>query len=142
MRYVLDASSVLRYTDNEAGADRIEEILRQAARGQAEIMLTAVNWGEVANVLYRRLGPLSARPVLQNLKSLPIAIVPVDAAIAEAAGIFKADHKVPYADAYAGAVTLAYSSGPKKDHAVLVTADFDFKNVASGTIQIEFLPKK
>ncbi len=30
----------------------------------------------------------------------------------------------------------------KSDHATLVTADYDFKNIPKGTIKIEFLPVK
>jgi hypothetical protein len=58
----------------------------------------------------------------------------------KAAAIFKYDFKVPYADAFAGALTLAHSASPQR--ATLVTADFDFKSIPAGTIKIEFLPPK
>ena len=57
-----------------------------------------------------------------------------------ATAIFKCNFKVPYADAFAGALTLAHTSPPRR--ATLVTADYDFKAVPAGTIKIEFLPPK
>ncbi len=58
----------------------------------------------------------------------------------EAAAIFKCDFKVPYADAFAGPLTLAHSAPQRR--ATLVTADYDFKSIPAGTIRIEFLPPK
>ena len=135
---VLDASSILRYTDREPGYKRVRELFKQAARGEAELLLSAVNWGEIVGALYRRVGPARGRTIAGSLAALPMTIVPVSVEQAEAAAIFKYDFKVPYADAFAGALTLAHS----QQEATLVTADFDFKSVPSGTIKIEFLPSK
>ena len=140
MTCVLDASALLRYTDKEPGYKRVAELLKQAAKGEVEVLLSAVNWGEIVVALYRRLGMVRARTIAGHLAALPITIVPVDASHAEAAAIFKCDFKVPYADAFAGALTLAYSASPRR--AMLLTADFDFKSVPAGTIKIEFLPAK
>jgi predicted nucleic acid-binding protein len=79
MIYVLDASSVLRYTDNEPGADRVEELLRRAAKGDHEILISALNWGEIVGVLFRNHGLLHARKIAHNLLALPITVAPVDA---------------------------------------------------------------
>ena len=137
---VLDASAVLRYTDKEPGYKRVRDLFKQAAMGQAELLLSAVNWGEIVGALYKRVGMTRARTIAGSLAALPIAIVPVDAGQAEAAAIFKCDFKVPYADAFAAALTLARSSPQQR--ATLVTADFDFKAVPTGTMKIEFLPAK
>jgi len=137
---VLDASAVLRYTDKEPGYKRVRELFKQAARGEAELLLSAVNWGEIVGALYKRVGMIRARTIAGSLAALPIAIVPVDTGHAETAAIFKCDFKVPYADAFAAALTLARSAPQQR--ATLVTADFDFKAVPAGTIKIEFLPPK
>jgi hypothetical protein len=42
---------------------------------------------------------------------------------------------LPYADAFAGSLALRRA-------ATLVTADFDFKSLPSGTLKIDFLPRK
>ena len=138
--WVLDASAVLRYTDKEPGHKRVRELLKQAARGETELLLSAVNWGEIVGALYKRAGMMRARAIAGSLAVLPITVVPVDAPQAEAAAIFKCDFKVPYADAFAGALTLAHSAPLRR--ATLVTGDFDFKSIPAGTIKIEFLPPK
>lgn len=133
--YVLDASAILRYTDNEPGADRIEELLNRAAEGSLKLLLSAVNWGEIATVLCKRHGLAGAKTITGNLSPLPIIVVNADKEHAEDAGYFKWNFNIPYADAFAGSLAL-------REQATLVTADYDFKNVAENTIEIEFLPGK
>jgi PIN domain nuclease of toxin-antitoxin system len=132
--YVLDASALLRFLDREPGFDRIAALLKQAAKGGAALLVSAVNWGEVVSVLYRVHGLSAARATASKLHALPLTIVAVDADRAEEASIFKQDFKVPYADAFAGSLAL-------REKAVLVTADYDFKPAAR-TIKVEFLPDK
>ena len=135
MTFVLDASAVFRYSDNETGAARVEELLNLALLGKVHLLLSAVNWGEIAGILFKRHGRADARRIAGNLTALPIAIVPVDKADAEGAGIFKQEHGVPYADAHAGFLA-------QRESATLVTADFDFKKIPSGVISVEFLAGK
>jgi hypothetical protein len=85
---------------------------------------------------------MSARKILGNVSALPITIMPVDAKAAESAGLFKYRFNVPYADAFAGSLTLGLSVGQPQGQVTLITADFDFKEVPQGTIEIEFLPAK
>ena len=139
--YVLDASAVLRFTDKEAGFDRVRDLFVHAAQGKIALLLSAVNWGEIVGALYKRAGglPMSASTniggLVANLAALPLTIVAADKDLADAAAIFKHNFKLPFVDAFAG--SLAFHQ-----NATLVTADYDFKNVPSGTIQIEFLPTK
>ena len=135
--YVLDASAILRFSDKEAGFDRVRDLLIQAAQGKVELLLSAVNWGEIVGALYKRAGGLSAptNSLAANLAALPLTIVAADKELAEGAAIFKYDFKIPFVDAFAGSLAL-------HENATLVTADYDFKSVPSGTIKIEFLPAK
>jgi predicted nucleic acid-binding protein len=137
MIYVLDASAILRFTDKERGFERVRDLLYEAAKGEVQLLLSAVNWGEIVAVLYRKAGG-AAETVLANLAALPMTVVPVDATAAAEAGKFKWSFNVPCADAFAGALALRH----KSEHATLVTGDYDFKNVPRGTIKIEFLPIK
>jgi PIN domain nuclease of toxin-antitoxin system len=135
--YVLDASAILRFSDKEAGFDRVRDLFIEATQGKAELLLSAVNWGEIVGALYKRAGGLSAltNNLAANLAALPITVVPADKDLAASAAIFKYDFKVPFVDAFAGSLAL-------HENATLVTADYDFKSVPSGTIKIEFLPAK
>ena len=135
--YVLDASAILRFSDKEAGFDRVRDLFIEATQGKAELLLSAVNWGEIVGALYKRAGGLSAltNNLAANLAALPLTVVPADKDLAASAAIFKYDFKVPFVDAFAGSLAL-------HENATLVTADYDFKSVPSGTIKIEFLPAK
>ncbi len=157
MTYVLDASAILRFTDQEAGFERVRDLFFEAAKGATRLLLSAVNWGEIVTVLYGKNGA-SGEAILGNLAALPMTIIPVDAIAAADAGRFKWKFKVPYADAFAGALALSCTEAPptgvglgragvaranhKAEQVTLVTADYDFKDVPKGTIRIEFLPAK
>jgi PIN domain nuclease of toxin-antitoxin system len=145
--YVLDASALLRFTDKEAGYERVRALLKQAAKGEVELLISAVNWSEIVGALYKRSGVRQSAmarvsALAANLAALPISIVPVDKGMAEGAAMFKCDFKIPLADAFAGVLTLTRSTGTRKPQATLLTADYDFKSVPAGTIPIEFLPTK
>jgi predicted nucleic acid-binding protein len=142
MIYVLDASALLRFTDKEPGFRRVRDLFYQAAKGDIQLLLSAVNWGEIVAVICKRHDPTGARDILGNLSSLPMTIMPVDAKAAESAGLFKHRFKIPYADAFAGSLTLGLSVGSPQNQTTLITADFDFKGVSEDTIKIEFLSTK
>ena len=142
--YVLDASAVLRFTDKEPGFNRVRDLLKLAAKSDAELLVSAVNWAEIVIALHKRGGGVSqiAVNLAANLAALPITIIPVDQVQAEVAASFKCNYKIPLADAFAATLSLLRSSGPPKQQATLVTADFDFKSIPAGTMKIEFLPTK
>ena len=48
--YVLDASAVLRYLDDEAGSGRVAEIIESHLAGTCSAILSAAHWGEIAGV--------------------------------------------------------------------------------------------
>ncbi|AXE38363.1 type II toxin-antitoxin system VapC family toxin [Acidipropionibacterium virtanenii] len=75
---VLDASAVLAFLQGEAGADRVEEALEDAAIG-------AANWSEVAQKVRQRGAdwPLAAK----LLSSYGLAVEPVTAEDAERAAL-------------------------------------------------------
>jgi predicted nucleic acid-binding protein len=133
--FVLDSSALLRYNDNEAGADRVEDIFTACAAGRARTWISAVQWGEVAGNLRKRFGQDTQNQTLEGLKHLGVGIVPVTAERAVRAAEFREDRKIAYADAFA--LELAMDS-PNR---ILVTADYDFKAV-DDLAQIEFLPVK
>lgn len=133
--YVLDSSAVIRYIDDEAGADRVEIILGLCAALKAAVCISAVQWGEVAGNLRKRLGPVEEKRILSSLLPSEAEIVPASGEQAVRAAALRVDHGISYADAFA--IELALNS-PKH---ILVTADYGFKAVAD-LIQIEFLPAK
>lgn len=135
MTIVLDASALLRFLDDEAGAERVERLLNQTASGETLLLMAAVNWGEVVYALAHRQGPGEATELLKKISSLRITIVSCGGEEATQAALFKVRHKIPYADAFAACLAIDNSAS-------LVTADYDFKALPPGTLKIEFLPVK
>lgn len=133
--YILDSSAVIRYIDSEAGADRVNAILKACVAGQAEVCISAVQWGEVAGNLRKRLGASQETSILSSLLPSESEIVPASAERAVRAAELRVDRKISYADAFA--LNLATDS---PDH-VLVTADYGFQAV-DDLARIEFLPGK
>lgn len=133
--YVLDASAILRMLDREAGWERVAALLEASWEGSAEILLSAVQWGEIAGKLRKRLGPDRQNQALADLSEFHLHIVEVTPERAVRAAELKVDHGIGYADAFALEVAL------EKPGSVLVTADYGFKAVEA-VAAIEFLPGK
>lgn len=133
--YVLDSSAVIRYIDGEIGADRVNAILKACVAGQAEVCISAMQWGEVGGNLRKRLGAAHEARIMGGILPKESEVVPVSGERAVRAADIKVDRKISYADAFA--LELAMDS---LDH-VLVTADYGFKAV-DDLAHIEFLPAK
>ena len=133
--YVLDSSAVLRFFDKEPGADRVREILRNSVTGQSEVCISAIQWGEIAGKLRKRLGAGNENHALASILPEEAMVIPATAERAVRAASLKVDRNLAYADGFA--VDLAMES---PDH-VLLTADYGFKSV-DDVARIEFLPAK
>jgi len=129
--HVLDAYALTAYFEKESGYTKVQELLTEAAAGGRSLLLSAVNWGEVFYVTYREHGKASADQIARLMDEFPIEVVPVDVPIAHQAAIYKATHKMSYADCLAAALA-------KLRKAVLVTGDRDFKQV-EGEIKVVWL---
>ena len=53
---VLDASALLALFFDEPGAEKIEELLHQAAEADKPLLISAVSWAEVLYRMQRRRG--------------------------------------------------------------------------------------
>jgi predicted nucleic acid-binding protein len=133
--FILDSSAVLRYIDDEAGAERMSAIFKACVQRQSEMRISALQWGEIAGRLRKRLGTSVAIRILESLLPLELGIVPATGENAIRAAAMRLDRKIPYADGFA--LDLAMESA---EH-ILVTADYEFKAVAD-LARIEFLPAK
>jgi predicted nucleic acid-binding protein len=133
--YVLDSSAILRYLDDEAGAERVSEIIKSHLAGRCEAIISAMHWGEVAGITHKVHGRRGMDLALSRLSAFGFQIISADEDRAIRASLIKLRRGIPYVDALG--VELAADS----EDCVLVTADFDFKP-ASRDVAIEFLPAK
>src|SRR5208282_3151856 len=80
--YVLDASALMTFFEDRAGADKVEELLAKAAEAKQPLAMSVVNWGEVYYSVWRVHGEKAAAAKLQEIAQLPIEIVGVDTELA------------------------------------------------------------
>ncbi len=122
-RYVLDANAIIALLeDREGAASRVRQLLLEAHRQQLPLYLSAVNWGEVFYVTWRRHGESKAREAENSLRRLPVAVIAADFDRATRAAAIKQKHNLGYADAFAAELAIERS-------AWLVTADPEFSKL-------------
>ncbi len=123
-RIVLDASAVMTFFEDRPGAAKVEEIIARAAEGKVELLMSVVNWGEVYYSVWRAKGPGIARKIVAEIAQLPIELVSAGYELTKLAAELHAQHKLPYADCFAAALTADRKAS-------LVTSDRDFARVQS-----------
>lgn len=130
--YLLDSWAILALLyEEEPAAGRVEELLQQAADGQATLFLSVINLGEVFYIFGRRRGVDPAENVVARIKQLPIRILHVDEERVLAAAGYKIKYAISYADAFAAAAAAELE-------ATLVTGDPELLALA-GRVQLESL---
>lgn len=128
--YLLDTSAVLTLIEDEAGAERVEALLRTTP-----VLLTWLTLLEVYYITYQERGPTEAERRYALLKVLPVTHLEiVNEPILLTAGRFKAERRLSLADALIAAYAAQYQ-------AVLVHKDPEFVALA-GEITLEALPYK
>jgi len=120
--FVLDSYALIVYFRDEAGADKIESLQREAAAGNEPLHMTEVNYAEVKYIIIRKNGLPAWNSAAASLISLPIAFHAVTRELAEVAGDFKSRYRISLADAFAAALALILK-------AELVSGDSEFKQL-------------
>lgn len=123
--HVLDASALFGFLQKTPGAYRVNELLKEALRGHAKVLISAVNYGEVYGAILRADGPERALMAIQAVSPLPIEVLDATPPRAREAADLKVKHKLYYADAFAAALAIEYK-------ATLVTSDSDFRRLGHG----------
>jgi predicted nucleic acid-binding protein len=133
-RYVLGANALTGFfEDRRIVAQKVRHMLVEALHHEEPLLISAVNWGEVFYIIWRRHGEAKAREAEGVLREMPITVIVVDRERATRAGALKQKHGLGYADALAA--ELAIEQG-----AWLVTADPEFSKVGKG-LSIYSLPR-
>lgn len=114
--HVLDASALYRYLTNGPGEATVAGVLKEVSAAGTDAIMSVVNWGEVYYTLVKHIGLAKTDRILRELlERVPISLVAVTQEDAERAARLKAQYNLPYADAFAAALTTSQN--------VLVTAD-------------------
>jgi predicted nucleic acid-binding protein len=133
-RYVLDANALIGFLEDRRGvAEKVRHLLTEALRQEQLLLMSAINWGEVFYIAWRRHGEGKAWEAEAKLQQLPIAVIGIDRERATRAGALKQKHGLGYADAFAAELAI------ERD-AWLVTADAEFAKVGK-TLEIFSPPR-
>ena len=101
-RFVLDAWAILALLlAEEPAAARVKELLQQAEEGGVALSISLINLGEVLYRIGRSRGEDEAFETLNELRRLPLAIIPVSEEAVMAAARLKMRYPISYADAFA-----------------------------------------
>jgi predicted nucleic acid-binding protein len=129
-RFLLDTSALLTLIEDEAGADRVEQVLTQY-----EIRLPWLILLEATYITYQERGQAEAERRYALLKQLPAIILwdMAEPTLLTAARL-KADHRLSLADAIIAAFAI-------QQQAILLHKDPEFEAL-SGQVLLEALPYK
>ena len=116
--YVLDASALFRFLTKGEGALVVADLFKRAITTGTKVSMSVINWGEVYYGLVKRIGIARTEAALaQTQSTAPLILAPVTPDDAIRAARLKAQYNLPYADAFAAALT--------GNQRVLVTADVE-----------------
>jgi len=119
---VFDSYAILKFSQDEDGADKVEQLLVSAQHGSLKVYMSEINVGEVYYKTIRRLGLESAKYYLEQLLALPIEVISPSSEIIRKASEIKAQYAISYADCFTAATALMFSAS-------IVTGDPEFRKV-------------
>ena len=76
--YLLDASALLAYAGDEAGAGRVEHLLRAAQKGECQALISSLSVQESCSEVWFKEGEEAARLFYGRLARLPLQTVGMD----------------------------------------------------------------
>ena len=121
--YILDAFAVIAYLSDEEDADKVEELLSKASRGEIRLFMHVINLGEVFYTVFRREGELQAISVHGKVRQYPVEYVEdLSESFLLNVARLKGTYPISYADAFAVATTI-------EKRGTLVTGDPDLKSL-------------
>jgi predicted nucleic acid-binding protein len=123
-RWLLDTSALLALRDNEAGAERVADLLRQAINGHGMVLACFMSRMEVLYRVWKDEDERQARLADAQIQSLPICWVAANDPLLEQAAAIKACHALSVADAWIAAAA-------RQEGAVLVHKDPEFQAISS-----------
>ncbi|MFM8360794.1 MAG: PIN domain-containing protein, partial [Verrucomicrobiota bacterium] len=95
---VLDSFALLAYFRDETGAEAVENLLVEAGKKDAPLLMTDVNYAEVKYSIVRKDGADAWGEGARILEGLPIEFHPTTRGLADRAADLKARYKMGLAD--------------------------------------------
>ena len=102
--YVLDTSAWFTLIEDEAGADRVQELLERARAGDIVVLVSFMSYMEVYYITLQERDESEAQARLDLMAALPGLRVDSTATLGLLAGELKAKHRLSVADAWIAAL--------------------------------------
>jgi len=128
---ILDSFAMMAYLEQEKGADRVEQLMRDARDSGGKLLMSVVNWGEIFYIITRERGERKAQEVLLLIEQLPIDIVAADRQVTLKAASLKAGYPLAYADCFAAGLAMVRNG-------TVLTGDPEFLKISS-LVAVEWL---
>ena len=122
-RFVLDSFALIAFFENELGADKVAEILRDINRNKVRGFMSVINWGEIYYNTIREAGVEEAEKVMEQFSKHSIQLIDADKDLTYRAAKIKAIYPIAYADCFAAALS-------SKLKATVVTGDPGFEKLS------------
>ncbi len=121
--FVLDTTALIALRRDEAGADRIHQLMESAREDRCRLLVSFMSRMELLYLVWRKEGERASRQALRLLDSLPLEWVGCEAAILEDAAHLKVRGNLSVADSWIAATALVR-------RARLVHRDPEFSSLA------------
>ena len=131
---LLDTSAFLTWSQDEPGAEEIDEYFAEAMDGRIMLHASFVSLTEMEYITTQKFGADKAKELLDSVEEQPVAWHHSDKALCSEAAKLKAAHKISFADSFVAATARRFD-------AVLVHKDPEFSAV-SGVVKQRLLPPK
>jgi predicted nucleic acid-binding protein len=132
--YLLDTSAILALTDNEEGADTVEQFLDKAKSKRVSLHFSAMTAMELYYVCLGERGEEEANRLLLLVRALPVTELPLEDSLILPAAKLKARHKVSVADAWIAAAAAVHNL-------ILIHKDPEFERLRE-SVSLLSLPYK
>lgn len=135
--YVFDTSAILTLLDNEAGADKVLELLHLALDDKIEIFISIMTVVELRYRFLRQKDTNFADQKINELYAMPINIVDFNKTLVNQTALYKSTGKMSFADA-------CIAGTAKQLNAILVHKDPEYVSIIQDIKQLTlpFKPKK
>ncbi len=130
-KVVLDSYVWLSYLLVDGSFAKAEKVLQEIFTGKKEGYISAVNYGEVIYMTWRKRNEVMAKQAEEMMKNFPVIVVEPNLDDCINASYYKAKNTMSYADAFAASLT-------QRLDAILITGDPEFKPL-KGKIKIQFI---
>jgi predicted nucleic acid-binding protein len=109
--FLLDTSAFLTLRSDEAGSDRVADLLARAKRNSCQLFGSFMTRMELLYLIQREEGEEPAREALRLMDSFPIEWITCEPSILELAARLKARGRLSVADNWIGATAISRQAG-------------------------------